>query len=45
MKIYFGEMERDNINFKNILFFFKSIFGKSKMDKKNVQNCKGPLKT
>ena len=38
-------MERDTLNLKNILFFFKSIFGNSKLDKKNVQNRKGPLKT
>ena len=36
-------MESDKM--KNILFFFKSIFGISKMDKKNVQNRKGPSKT
>ena len=30
-----GEMESDKM--KNIIKFFKSIFGNSKLDKKNVQ--------
>ena len=42
---YFGEMERNTFYFKNIIKKVKSIFGKSKMDKKNVQNRKAPLKT
>ena len=35
------ESDKMKINY----FFFKSIFGKSKLDKKNVQKRKAPLKT